>query len=406
MSRSASRLAGLAVVALLLGAPPSIAGADDSALESSFRHRMVQGRFLLDAGKKADALRQFEAAAEMSEGRRDVEVHTLLARVRLDLGRIADAVDAVRTARVLAGSEAGAELLELHEFLTTRFGKVLVIGGGTPGAQLPEPIHAILDPELKRLFAVALERFEHLDEGGSTSIYLPIGSYRVGSHIVSVAARKTVRMDVRPGVGAAGGGVYGERAEPDGASASPAVAPVSGRVGALLRFGGLGFVQQGTGGGGASVLAGVEGAIEVPGSAITLRAAADVGLHPVERVDSPDGTAPALGILPTANLALGARVNLPGGSAWLLPGIAGVVGYGTPLVATLPEGYEGPVHYLTYGGDLELRVRFAPRDGGPVHPEIAARFFYREVLPMGGLGDVRPHAALGGGLAFALWIAP
>lgn len=406
MSRSGSSVAVFVAFLWAAIAAPAVAVADESGIESSFRHRMVQGRFLLDAGKKADALGQFEAAAEMSEGRRSVELHTLLARVRLDLGRIAEAVDAVRTARILADADAGPELVELHEFLTTRFGKVLVIGGGSPDAQLPEPIHAILDPELKRLFRVALDGFDDLDEGGSTSVYLPVGSYRVGSHIVTVASRETVRMDVRASVGSAGGGVYGERAEPESTGSTAAVAAPSGRVGALFRFGGLGFVQQGVGGGGASLLFGAEGALDVPGPALVLRAAVDVGLHPVERVEARDGTVPTFGVVPAGNFALGARVDLPGGAAWLIPGAAIVFGYGAPVAPTLPDGYGGPRHYLTYGGDLELRVRFSPPDGGAVHPELAARFLYRELLPLDALDDGRPHPSVGGGLGLSLWIAP
>ena len=52
------------------------AGAVESApFDQSFKHRMAQGRFLLEAGRMADALREFEAAT-MPEGRKDAEVHT------------------------------------------------------------------------------------------------------------------------------------------------------------------------------------------------------------------------------------------------------------------------------------------------------------------------------------------
>lgn len=404
MSRSASRLAAL--LFCLLGPGTPAVSAAEPALESSFEHRMAQGRFLLGAGQKADALREFEAAVEMSRGRRDGRVHALIATVRLDLGRIAGAVEAVRTARVLVGSEAGPELLELHDFLTTRFGKVLVIGGGTQNAQLPTPILPILDPELKRLFGVAISRFGQLERGGSTSVYLPIGSYRVGSHIVSVAARKTVRMDVRAGVGSAGGGVYGERAEPDpGTVDGPNPEPVSGTAGVLVRFGAVGFAIQGSAGGGGALLFGPEGILDVAGPDLVLRAAAEVAVHTLERVRDGLEPAPAMAVLPGVNLGLGAHVALPGNRGWVLPGIALSLGYATPLLGSLPTEYVGPRQYLTYGGDLELRVRFRPASG-PVHPELAARFIYREAQPLDPGIDSRPHTLVGGGLGFALWFSP
>jgi hypothetical protein len=337
----------------------------------------------------------------MDAGRRDAEVHVLLAQVRLSLGEIAAAVEAVRTARALVRERPNRELSELHEFLTTRFGKVLIIGGGTEGAHLPEPIHVILDPELKRLLRIALERFDDLGGSGSTSLYLPVGSYRVGTHIVSVGARKTVRMDVRASVGSAGGGVYGEFTDPE----RPPGGAGAARAGAVLRFGGLGFLQQGTAGGGGRVLVGLEGDLGAPGPGLGLRVAADVGFHRVERVDSRAGAAGAFGVLPGASLAIGPVIVLPGDRASLLPWLSLALGYAAPIPDTLPQDYSGPRAYFTYGGDVELRVRFH-LEGGSVHPEISARFLYRETQPLGAVSDPRPHSSVGAGLGFGFWISP
>ncbi len=162
MHRFASRtLATVAVILCLavLG-PPGSALAQGGTPASSFSHRIAQGEFFLESGLVEQALREFRAAAAMPEAREHSEVFVLLARTEYRAGDLSAAVDAIRSAHALDGAARDPEVTELHEFLTTRFGKVLVIGAGTDGAVMPVPAVAILDPEVKRIFELAVERLE------------------------------------------------------------------------------------------------------------------------------------------------------------------------------------------------------------------------------------------------------
>ncbi|MEE2829874.1 MAG: tetratricopeptide repeat protein, partial [Myxococcota bacterium] len=205
---------------LLLAAMPRLGTAVEGE-DSSLGHHLAQGRFLLEAGQVREALAEFLEAVAMPEGQRDPAVHVLLARTGFAVGDLTLAIDSVRRAVALSDGEDDPELAELHEFLTTGFGKVLVVGAGSADSQSVEPVGPILDPELKRLFEQVREQLKERAESGSTSIYLPVGSYRVGSHIVVVSAGATARMDLRQGVGALGGGVFGERLEPSAAELAP-----------------------------------------------------------------------------------------------------------------------------------------------------------------------------------------
>lgn len=421
-SSCARRVAGLAfALALALMATPAAAG--DEGVGTSFSHRMAQGRFFLDSGLWQQALTEFQAAAEMPSGQREPEVHTLLARSAYRIGDIALAVDAVRTARALSDAGPSADLAELHEFLTTRFGKVLVIGAGSDDVHLPEPVVPILDPELKGVFERAVDKLDEPAGSGSTSIYLPVGTYRVGSHLVEVSATGTARMDLRPTVGLATGGVYGERKAGPGRNGGrnggtgrdkngddrvkprperkprmprPLPEPISWFG---LSGGGAAFGQQGSPAGGGRLLLGFEGHGALP---LGLRVAGGLSIQRLERITAEEPTPP--GALPLLLLA-GGPVLRPGGLL-LMPWLAFSVGYGHPFEEGLPEGYLGPVHYLVFGPDVEVRLGLPAltRGGRLVRGVVGLRFLVRESRPLGpgSERDPRPHLGVGAGIDLGL----
>jgi hypothetical protein len=413
----------LVVLALLVAPAVGLAG-DDGGPSTSFSHRMAQGRFLLDSGMFQQALEEFRAAAAMPQGVSDPEVHTLLARTSYRTGDVAGAVDAVRTARALSDSPT-PDLLELHEFLTTRFGKVLVIGAGADDAHVPEPAVPILDPEIKRLFEAAVTRLGEPASSGSTSIYLPVGTYRVGGHLVDVQPEGTVRMDLRPTVGMATSGVYGERVgrttrrdapervkpervkpervKPERTARKPRLPrpldPPSSHL--AVAAGGHGFGSQQSGSGGGRLMVGWEGHAGLP---LGLRLAGGVAVHRLERI-SADSPAPA-GIVPTFQLAAGPVLRA--GKVLVAPWLAFHLGYGRPVEAGLPAGYAGPVNYLVFGPDLEVRLALPEIGPGPVavRPQFAVRALIRESRPMGSGSerDPRPHLTVGAGFEVGLLV--
>ncbi len=181
------------------------------AEERSLSHLVAQGKFFLEAGRPAQAMAEFEAAVATEEGRLDAEAHGLLARAAYEAGSLGAAVEAINKAQALAQGRLAPRLAELHEHLTTRFTKVLIVGGGQPDSERIEPSSPLLDPELKRAFDAAMQRLQAPAQAGSTSVYLPVGTYRLRGHLVEIRAGEVPRLDLRGSVGAAGHGVYGER---------------------------------------------------------------------------------------------------------------------------------------------------------------------------------------------------
>jgi hypothetical protein len=405
---------------------------------------MAQGRFFFDAGQFPSALQEFQAAAELPEGQYNPEVHTLLARCWFQMGDVGRAVEEARTARALSRDGMAADLAELHAFLTAQFGKVLVIGAGTEGSQTPFPASPILDPESKRVLEGALARLREPAGSGSTSIWLPVGSYRVGGHLVEVTAAGSARMDLRPNVGATESGIYGERGESNGRS-SPApqekplrrpVTPLDARRDAgrpltlghafVLRLGLAAFTQQSSPSGAGRILlgweAGARGALSglppgsqgsgrssfrdrrSPSSGFGLRLAAAFTVGRAERIRAASPAPPGVG----PELQLAAGPSLRAGTRLLLhPWLAWQLGYAHPVEPGLPEGYRGPLHYFVHGPDIELRATLLP---GPrvassdSRLELALRALLREsrplLVPEG--EDARPHLSVGAGFDVGL----
>jgi hypothetical protein len=407
-SRAPLRLASGLLLALALSLALVPSAVAEEGVGTSFSHRMAQGRFFLDSGLWQQALTEFRAAAAMPTGQGDPEVHTLLARTAYRTGDIAGAVDAVRTARALSDGGVSSDLAELHEFLTTRFGKVLVIGAGSADAHLPAPVMPILDPELKGVFERAVRRLDEPASSGSTSTYLPVGSYRVGSHLVEVRPEGTARMDLRPTVGLATGGVYGEQRGAGRTRAGAGTRPRLPRPLAApaswfeVLVAGQAFGQQGNGTGGGSVLVGWEGHAALP---VGLRVLGGLSVGRLERITA-EASAPP-GFQPV--LQLGGGPVLRPGRLLLMPWITFSAGYGHPVESALPEGYRGPVHYVVFGPDIDVRLALpaaTTRSGEQVRAEVGLSFLVRESRPLGpgSEADPRPHLSLGAGLQVGLLI--
>jgi len=388
-SRCASRLA-VAALALTLAAPSAwgreeAEEATPSTPATSYSHRMAQGRFFLEANQSRQALAEFEAAALLPEGQARSEVHQLLAQTRYALGEIAGAVEAAKTAAALE-ARLPPEFAEFHDFLTGRFGKVLIVGGSVPNAARPEPATPILDPELKRAFEGALARIDQLEDG-STSIYLPVGSYRVGGHIVEVIAKGITRMDLRPSVGDTGRGVYGERRKDDRKTKKrrgkkKATEP-HGAL--LLQTGAAGYAQQGAAGGSARGLVGAELGV----GRLVLDAAGLLGVTRAERL---------VGVSATPSPQLGARLGIAGafgGRVRVGPSLAALIG--GVFVPAAPAGYLGPDAYGLLGVELGLRLEL-PGDRASL--VVTPHGFAAESAPIAALRpeDAAPHLTVGGGV--------
>lgn len=411
------RLVGvIGVIGVLVASLVAPAGAAET---TSYSHRIAQGRFFLEQGMYARALEEFEAAARMPLGQGEAEVHELVARTAYRSGDVGKAVDSIRTAEALTNGSMPAERAELYEFLTTRFGKVLVIGAGSDNANRPEPSVPLLDPELKRVFEAALAGLDGPRSSGSTSIWLPVGNYRVGGLLVEVSAEGTARMDLRASVGHAGSGVYGERdgggdggveprrkpprVRPDRPRPEPAsLPPVDLDPRFAIRLGGLGFSQQGNASGGGRLLLMWEGHLSIP---LTLRVGGEVAVTRIERIQA-DRPAPP-GVLPALHISAGPRLRV--GPAYLLPSLGFVVGYAAAIEPALPEGYAGPIHYLQGGADLDLTIGLPATQtagGTLVRPTLSFRMLVRETRPLAvpDEHDPRPHLSVGGGADLGLSI--
>lgn len=419
-SASSLLLAAALVIPASMALSPRPAQAQEEA--TSYSHRMAQGRFFLEQGLMRQALTEFEAAALLPEGLKDVEVHHLIARTRYQLGDVGIAVEAARTAAALQ-ERMPPELAEFHEFLTTRFGKVLIVGARMEGATRPSSVTPLLDPELKRAFESAMAR---LDAGGtgSTSVYLPVGSYRVSGHIIDVKAGGATRMDLRPTVGASTGGVYGERRgesktssptkkkpkppstrspksapRPPMRPAPPAAGPVD--VGGALdvRVGGLAYGQQGTFGGGLRAAVGGELLL---GHRLGVRASLQIGAWRAERVqlltDDPlaTGAPPALLVEGTLGASL---LGTVGAGTLIGPEASWAFGPSAPVAPLLPDGYLGPQTYFVHGPEIGLRAIFGNATV-KARPEVALKVLLREHWPLGILlpADIKPHLSAGAAL--------
>ena len=353
MSASPCASRALALALLLVGVACALPAPAAAQEESSFSHRMAQGRFFLEQGLLQQALAEFEAASLLPEGTTDVAVHQLIARTRYKLGQVGGAVESARTAAALQ-ERLAPEFAEFHEFLTTRFGKVLVVGARAEDAERPEPVSPLLDPELKRAFEAAMNR---LDGGGSgsTSIYLPVGSYRVAGHIVEVKPTTATRMDLRPSVGVGGtGGVYGERrgggtrkkrpprSRPQRTAKPPPTRPSSAPLdlgGALdVRAGGLGYGQQGNASGG--MRAGVGGELVLDG-------ARHAGVDGVGGIRHDHGDLADRAALQRTGHRVGPVAELLGDEAHAL----GRGGGGSPAVQRSAGGGDGDARDLRDRGD-------------------------------------------------------
>ena len=378
---------GLCLVCAL-GVPTAEAAPEPKGRDEgpSYHYLVTQGRFFLGHGQVREAVEALQAAAATGDGRKDPAVYELLARGGLQLGDPGLAVQSVRTAISIAGEGAGPELKALAELLDGAFGKVLVIGAGMEGAWTPEPATPILDPEWKRIYLLSIGRLGEV-HGGSTSLWLPVGSYRVGDQVVLVEAGVVSRMDLRREVGQRGG-VWGEQRRPSGlAPAAP------GSVGLRVSIGGAALVQQGTG----TVAArGILGPLVVAGEGswrALFHPSVLLELLRVERIQgavAPPGVSIGGGIVGGADRALSADWQLG-------PRLGFWVSWAHPADPALPVGYLGPLNYLVFGPDLGLELRRPLPDGPDVSLGFRACFReYRPLDPPPGQ-DLRPHLGGGGG---------
>jgi len=336
----------------------------------------------------------------MPEGNRSAELHFLLAHSYYDLDRISEAMSSVRTARSIATKRDPSyeEMGELLSFLESTFTKVTVVGAGQE-ARLPEPVVALLDPRLKRIFEKTIEFLAAPVHEGNVEVYLPVGAYRLGGHIVELRAQQKSRLDLRPSTGArALAGVYGE-----GHSSGPP----DGFGSLLLQMGVAGLYVQGEGGVWGRLLVGWM--CRFAKDRFALRFAGSFGARPIERLQGESSASTPLGITAGIQLAAG-PVLRPGPRLAITPWFSWNLGYGHPIEISLPPSYRGPVHYLIHGPEFEVLFGFPPRDKGlssravAVEPVVGLRVFLREHRPLGlaEQDDSRPHLTAGAGVEFGL----
>lgn len=375
--------------------------ASSSSLErSSYEHHLAQGRYFFEQGLKAQALVEFEAASQMPEAKRSAELHFLLAHSYYDLDRVGEALSAIRKARSTASKgDASYEAMgELLTFLESTFTRVTVVGAGEE-ARLPEPVAPLLDPRLKRIFEQTIDFLKApVHEEGVVEVFLPVGAYRLGGHIVELRPQQKKRLDLRPSTGARSlAGVYGE-----GHSSGPP----DGLGSLMVQIGVAGLYLQGEGGAWGRFLVGWM--CRFAKDRLALRFAGSFGARPIERLQGESNATTPLGLNAGIQLAAG-PVLRPGARLALTPWFAWNVSYGRPIEISLPSGYHGPVHYLVHGPDIELLFGFPPRKpaasrGVPVEPVVGLRVFLREHRPLGleEQDDSRPHLTAGAGVEFGL----
>ncbi len=391
----------LAALCFGLGVPGGVSASDSD--ESSFSHRLAQAQYFLEEGLFSEAEQSLARAAADPQAPENPQVFVLLARCRLQLGRVGPAVDDIRRAEALYKGKLPPEAQNLFNFLTTRFGKVLVVGASLESALRPEPVAPILDPEIKRLLRAALASLDGQEQEGTTSVHLPVGAYQLGGHVVEVRADGNTRMDLRPSVGRAAAGVYGEQVTGAAAARDLGDSRTSGPA-LALRLGAAAAGQQKSAAFGLRVLLALEAPLAQQRA--VLRLGGGLEMSQLEQIQGVLGGVPA-GWLPFVHLAGGAQIPLPAGMA-LSPFFAWNVGYGHPTESLLPVGYLAPFHYLVHGPDVELRWTLPSRTGAAkkarVWVDLGARFLLRESWPFGELGvqDSRPHLSVGGGLDFGI----
>lgn len=388
----------LSVLLLILIDPSWAASAPSEG--SSYQHHIAQGRYLLEQGLTGQAIAEFEAAALMPDASRDGQLHFLLAHSYYEQDRVEDAIYAIRKARSIASpmGDFSDEMKGLFSFLEATFTLVHLVGAG-PDARLPEPVTPLLDPKLKRILEQALTFLRAPGHEGPIDVFLPVGAYRLGGHIVELQPQRKKRLDLRATTGAsARAGVYGE-----GRSAGPPY----GLGSLMLQMGFAGLYLQGEGGVWGRFLVGWM--CRFVNGRLALRFAGDFGARPIERLQGEQNVKTPLGITAGAQLGIG-PVLRPSAKVSITPWVSWNASYAHPISIALPLSYRGPRHYFVHGPDLEVVVGFLPhatarvRQTVPVEPVVGLRVFLRDHRPLalGEQDDARPHLTAGAGVEFGL----
>jgi hypothetical protein len=367
---------------------------------SSYQHHIAQGRYLLEQGLTNQAILEFEAAALMPDAKHDVGLHFLLAHSYYEQDRVEDAIPAIRNARRISSARGDftEEMRGLLSFLEATFTLVRVVGAG-PEARLPEPVTPLLDPKIKRILEEALNFVRAPGHEGPVEVFLPVGAYRLGGHIVELQAERKQKLDLRATTGASSrAGVYGE---------GRSVGPPYGMGSLLLQMGFAGLYLQGEGAVWGRFLVGWM--CRFVNGHLGLRFAGDFGARPIERLQGEQNVKTPLGMTAGIQLAAG-PVFRPTAKISITPWIGWNASYAHPIAIALPTSYQGPRHYFVHGPDLEVLVGFLPRSPAsgrravPVEPVVGLRIFLRDHHPLGleQQDDARPHLTAGAGVEFGL----
>ena len=141
---------------------------------------------------------------------------------------------------------------------------------------------------------------------------------------------------------------------------------------------------------------------------LALRFAGSFGTRPIERLQGESNASTPLGLAAGIQLAAG-PVLRPGARLAITPWFAWNLSYGHPMGISLPSSYQGPIHYLVHGPDIEVLFGFPPKKavssrGVPVEPVVGLRMFLREHRPLGleEQDDSLPHLTAGAGVEFGL----
>ena len=367
---------------------------------SSYQHHIAQGRYLLEQGLTNQAISEFESASQMPDANRDAGLHFLLAHSYYEQDRVEDAIPAIRKAQSSASPRGDFtdEMSGLLAFLESTFTLVHVVGAG-PEARLPEPVTPLLDPKLKRILEQVLSFLRAPGHEGPVEVFLPVGAYRLGGHIVELKAARKKRLDLRATTGASSrAGVYGE---------GRSVGPPDGLGSLLLQMGVAGLHLQGEGAVWGRFLVGWM--CRFVNGRLALRFAGDFGARPIERLQGEQNVTTPLGMTAGVQLAIG-PVFRPTAKVSITPWIGWSASYAHPIAIALPLSYQGPRHYFVHGPDLEVLVGFLPRANAPsrravpVEPVVGLRVFLRDHRPLGleQQDDARPHLTAGAGVEFGL----
>lgn len=343
------------------------------------RHALEEARFFLEQGRAAEAYARLRPLAEEEGARSDPTLQALVAEAALAVGDGAAGTTACQLLHTLRHESASAELRDGCAWALATLVPVHFVGAGEPGALVFEPASAVLDPRAKRHVQWVLRELAD-GEGGTGSSSLPAGTYRVGERVVLVEAGRPARIDVRPGQGELGGGVFGERRAPATVAAT----------GVLVAASGLAFRQQQSAAGSGRLRVTVERGF---GGHLRAQVGAALGLGRAERIHASKAAPPAIEWALAGGIAAGpassgpARIELA--ALWSL-------GTAHPAAAGFAPGYAGPRHYLVHGPDLELRVEI--QGASPWSFVFGPSFVFRESIPLGpeAASDPRPHLSVGG----------